>query len=181
MYKAIVYRSLQLILLLSLFLLSAKSLLAHGVGELQITLEPVGPYLVSVWTYPQRLMIDTPSHITVSVADEAENFVLDAEVQVTATLPGTAENLSAQATSEQATNKLFYEAYLVFPQIGRYDLTVLINGSQGNGELNFPLEIREAGQTNWFLIAFIAVGLVISMIMFRMWERQPNTPVPRRK
>ena len=70
-------------LLLAMMLLIPQIVFAHGGGELQITSEPVGPHLVSVWTNPPRARAGEVVHVTVGVAEQGDqSFVLDAEVLV---------------------------------------------------------------------------------------------------
>ena len=165
---------------LCLVLLSpVSSLQAHGGGLLRVASEPVGPYKVSVWTSPTRLESGNPGHITVSVGDEADAPILDANVLVQMYSAETGELVSSGlATTAQSTNKLFYESDMILPEIGRYTISVQISGPQGNGTVTFPLEVLPAGNTNWFLLGFIVLGLAISMFLFRLWEKQSAASVP---
>jgi hypothetical protein len=169
------------ILLMLMLLWPTQALLAHGGGLLQVSAEPAGPYKVSVWTSPARLEANNSGHITVSVADEADAPVLDAAVLVQLQSLETDEIMSVPATTAQSTNKLFYEADMILPEVGRYSMTIQVNGTEGSGEITFPVEVQPAGNTSWFLVGFIVLGLAISMFLFRMWEKQPAEPVPRRK
>lgn len=170
-------------ILLSLLLSgSAQPLLAHGGGLLQVAAEPVGPYKISVWTSPTRLEAGGPGHITVGVAGEADAPVLDAVVVVQMKLVETGEIVTTTpATTAQSTNKLFYEADIILPEIGSYDIIVQLDGSQGRGEVTFPIEVQPVGHTNWFLLGFIVLGLAISMFLFRLWEKQSTSPIPRQR
>jgi hypothetical protein len=115
------------------------------------------------------------------VAGEADAPVLDAEVLVQIGSGEGDEIMSVPATRAQSANKLFYEADMILPEIGRYWMTIRINGWQGSGEVAFPIEVRPVASTNWFLLGFIVLGLVISLFLFRLWEKQPAAPVPRRR
>jgi len=169
------------ILLLLVLCWPARLLRAHGGGLLQVAAEPAGPYKVSAWTSPTRLEAGRPGHVTVSVAGEADAPVLDAEVLVQIESGEGDEIMSVPATTAQSANKLFYEADMILPEIGRYWMTIRINGWQGSGEVTFPIEVRPVASTNWFLLGFIVLGLVISLFLFRLWEKQPAAPVPRRR
>lgn len=160
----------------------ATSLLAHGGGLLRVASEPAGPYQLSVWTSPTRLEADHPGHITVGVADASDAPVLGAEVLVQLqSVPGGKTILSTPATTAQSTNKLFYEADMILPEIGLYTMLVQVNGSEGTGQVTFPVEVQAASQTNWFLLGFILLGLLVSFFLFRLWEKQPADPAPRPK
>jgi len=180
MSKQITWHALPILLLL-LLLEPARPLQAHGGGLLQVAAEPAGPYKVSVWTSPTRLEAGSPGHITVGVAGEADAPVLDAKVLVQIKSGERGEIMTVPATTAQSTNKLFYEADMILPEIGRYLMTVQINGSQGSGEVTFSIEVQPVANTNWFLLGFIVLGLAISLFLFHLWEKQPATPVPRRR
>ena len=171
----------QVISAMVLSLLITQPVWAHGGGVLQVASEPTGPYLVSVWTSPTRLEADNPIHVTVGVAGQDEAPILDADVLVEIGLPETGERWSAVATTEQSTNKLFYEADMRLREDGRYNMTIQIEGSQGTGSVTFAMEVLPPSQTNWFMLAFIGLGLVLSMSMFRFWEKQSvSTPTRKR-
>lgn len=167
---------------LLLLLLIVQPLRAHGGGILQVGSQAAGPYSVSVWTSPARLEAGELVHVTVGVADADEAPVLDAAVLVEVASPTTDEVWSAAATTEQATNKLFYEADMRLPEVdGRYNMTIRVDGPPGSGDLTFAIEVLPVSQTNWLMIGFIGLGLILSAAMFRLWEKQPvSTPVRRR-
>lgn len=163
-------------------LLLATPVAAHGGGILQVASEPTGPYAVSVWTSPARLEAGELAHITVGIAGPDEAPVLGATVLVELISLATGEVItSAAATTAQATNKLFYEADMRLPGDGRYMMTFHIEGAEGSGELSFAIEVLPERETNWVLLALIGVGLVLSMVMFRLWEKQTSGLSPRKR
>ena len=181
MNRQIILRALPILLYLCL-LWPGQLLWAHGGGVLQIAAEPAGPYKVSVWLSPTRPEAGKPGHITVGLAGEADAPVLDAKVLLQLNSLETGELLSsATATTAQSTNKLFYEADMTLPEIGRYSMNVQISGPQGSGEVAFPIEVYPISNTNWFLLGFIILGLAISIFFFRLWEKQSPAPTPRHK
>ena len=164
-----------------LLLLVAQPVGAHGGGILQIASQPAGPYIVSVWTSPARLEAGEIAHITVGVAGEDEAPILDAAVLVELASLETEAVWSAAATTEQATNKLFYEADMQLPENGRYTITIHVTGSQGQGDARFAVEILPKRQNNWISVSFIGLGLILSLLMFRFWGKQPtNTPLRKK-
>ena len=155
---------------------------AHGGGILQIGSEPAGPFSVSVWTSPTRLEAGELAHVTGGGADGNGEPVLDAAVLVEIVSLETGEVWFTEATTEQATNKLFYEGDLRLPEVdGRYNMTIQIENDQGRGDVTFAIELLPAGETNWLMIAFIGLGLILSMTMFRLWEKQTTSSLPPRK
>ena len=167
--------------LLALLFLMAQPLWAHGGGILQIASQPAGPYKVSVWTSPTRLEAGELAHITVGVAGEDEEPVLDAAVLIEISSPETDELWSTEATTAQSTNKLFYEGDLRLGEDGRYDITIQIERKQGQGTVRFAIDVLPKSETNWLMVGFIGLGLVLSILMFRFWEKQPTTTPSRQR
>lgn len=154
----------QILLVLFIVLLSfPESLLAHGGGELQVTAEPVGPHIVSVWTNPPRARADELVHVTVGVASEGDqSFVLDADVLVEVFVEGEETAvISTIATTDRSTNKLFYETDFMLPEASLYTVVVTVSNADGAGEVAFGMPVGAAANNRWFgLIGVAALGLV---------------------
>ena len=141
---------------------AARAASAHGGGTVHIAGEVAGPYRVTVWVAPNEVEAGKKLHFTVAVVRPENNQpVLDAQVmvQVTAVGDDTAV-LSGPATTQQAVNKLFYEADFKAPQNpGEYQVQTRVSGSEGEGEVLFVLPIKPASGSNFLVIGLI--GLVI--------------------
>ena len=170
------YVSSALVLLAVVFLavplLPARIASAHGGGTPQVTNDDIGPYWVSVWTSPDPAR-EGQLHVTVSVAEpgapgerQAGAPILGATVDVTLTpRAGGFADVSAQATNEQSANRLFYEADLLVPAAGDWQVQVDVEGPAGRGQTAFDLTVMPAQGLDWLLVGGIAF-LGISTFFF---------------
>ncbi len=152
--------------------LPASTARAHGGGTAQLTNEDIGPYWISVWTSPDPVR-EGRLHVTVSVAEPGEAGerqagppVLDATVNLLLIPPeGTMDAISAEATTEQSTNKLFYEADMQLPIDGEWLVQIDVQGEEGSGQAAFDLAVQPA-QNNSLLVPGGAALLVIAAFFF---------------
>lgn len=152
--------------------LSTSTARAHGGGTAQLTNEDIGPYWISVWTSPEPVREGT-LHVTVSVAEPGEEGerqagppVLDATVDLLLIPPeGTMDAVSAEATTEQSANKLFYEADMQLPAAGEWRAQIDVQGEEGSGQAAFDLAVQPA-QNSSLLLPGGAALLVIAAFFF---------------
>lgn len=160
---------LKLILLLTLmFGYSVRDARAHAGGVPQLSNAEAGPYRISVWTQPDPLRVGRID-IVVAVAEPpapnaavegAGALVLDAVVKIELKPVGQAgETLTALATHEASTNKLFYEAILELPAEGRWQVNIAVEGTDGSGSAGFEVQALPPLGFNWFLLG--GFGLVL--------------------
>lgn len=140
---------LALLPLLSISLFAARPALAHaGVGTEQIVNLNLGPYRIWVWSDPEPPQVGE-YHVAVALTESLENDpngfagepVLEADVLVEMTHQSTGLTLVAQATHEDAANKLFYEALLAPQQTGLWQIRVIVQGPDGPVEAAFEDEV----------------------------------------
>jgi len=171
--------ALTLALALTLPLPLASPALAHGGGVVQLANAEAGPYLVSVWTQP-----DPPKvglwHVTVAVMEppapgETSEPVLDAEVTIRlVSMEQNGEVLTAPATRQGASNKLFYEADLELPAEGQWQVEILVEGPAGAGSAGFEITaLPAASRINWTLVGGIALTLLTGGWL--AWTFRPQT------
>jgi hypothetical protein len=175
-------------ILLGLTLLAlsgTRPAVAHGGGTPQVTNAEAGPYLVSVWTEPNPIRVGE-FHVTVAVlespapgssARESGDPVLDATVQVrVAPASETGKALIADATRENAVNKLMYEADLDLPSEGQWRVDIQVEGPTGTGSTGFDIEaappavFSAAGWLPWPVwagLSLVLVAVVWSVQAFR--------------
>lgn len=152
--------------------LSTSTARAHGGGTAQLTNEDIGPYWISVWTSPEPVREGT-LHVTVSVAEPGEEGerqagppVLDATVDLLLIPPeGTMDAVSAEATTEQSANKLFYEADMQLPAAGEWRAHIDVQGEEGSGQAAFDLAVQPV-QNSSLLLPGGAALLVIAAFFF---------------
>ncbi len=123
-----------LALLLLTGLLLPSPLLAHGgVGLQHLNNVPAGPYRVYAWSDPEPPQVGE-YHVTIALTENIEGDatglaggpVLDAYIVVELVHQESGATLSAQATHDDALNKLFYEASFEPEQKGSWAIQVRI-------------------------------------------------------
>ncbi len=167
------------------FVFPWQSVLAHGGGALQISNAPVGQYQVSVWTNPPTARAGQTIHVTVGVARISNGEpVLGTAVAVTILNQADEPVVTAAATTEQSINRLFYEADLDGVPSGMYEMQVEVAGSEGSGQLSFPLPVETVPIWPW-LVGAVSVGGIFWLVL-RYWRRgsgvvgsRRGTAVPR--
>ncbi len=157
------------------FLFFVPSAWAHGGGILVVQNEPVGGYAVSVWMNPPVPRTNETLHMTVGIAGAGQEPVLDAAVQIDVFEAGTDILItSAQATTEQSVNRLFYETD--FPKIepGDYDVMVRVDGANGRGEVVFAMEMKPAGGMSWVVAGLVGIGVIAMGVVVLSWRKQKS-------
>jgi hypothetical protein len=125
----------------ALFLLPSPAAADGGAVRLS---EQKGGYRITVFTAPTPLRAG-PVDFSVLV-QEASTGELASEVQVTIKAvrrgsPGV--TLIHPATTEAATNKLYYAATFDLPEPGWYSLGVSVDGALGEAQVRFEVEAAE--------------------------------------
>ncbi|MCA9945583.1 MAG: hypothetical protein KC449_19000 [Anaerolineales bacterium] len=179
--------SVCLLFLIIACLIPWQVILAHGGGELQISNAPIGDYLVSVWSNPPTAQAGQAIHVTVGIARAATGEpVLDTAVTVTILNENSQSVTTAAATTEQSVNRLFYEADLDGVPAGAYEMQIEVAGSDGSGQLAFPLAVQPPSYWPW--LAGAAVAMIVIWFGVRYWRKavrgvlaRGDTAVPRRR
>ncbi len=141
---------------------------ANG-GTPQLTLEPAGPYELTVTTSPTTIRVGQADvSVLVYQASTGELFQ-DAQVTVTTEPlghPGAPGRFPA--THAQADNKLYYAANVQLPEAGRWRIGVQVESPLGEGATSFELEVSPP-----FLAGprFLLLQLLLWLSLFRLWLR----------
>ena len=160
--------TLFLLILLPLFL-SARSLLAHaGVGTQQINNVDIGPYRIWVWSDPEPPTVGS-YHVAVALTESLDNDpngfagepILDADVVVEMKHQTSGLLLIAQATHEDATNKLFYEAIFTPEQTGAWEIRVIVQGPDGPVQASYTDEV-ESPAFPWMAVGGGLLALLLA-------------------
>ncbi|MFW6067973.1 MAG: hypothetical protein ACOC9E_00175 [Chloroflexota bacterium] len=158
---------------------STSTARAHGGGTAQLTNEDIGPYWISVWTSPEPVREGT-LHVTVSVAEPGEEGerqagppVLDATVDLLLIPPEeTMDAVSADATTEQSANKLFYEADMQIPAAGEWRAQIDVRSEEGSGQAAFDLAVQPAQNSSLLLPAGAALLVIAAFFFFYSARRR---------
>lgn len=131
-------------------LFSGRSALAHaGVGTQQINNQDIGPYRIWVWSDPEPPVVGN-YHVAVALTESLDNdpngfageSILNADVVVEMEHQASGLQLIAQATHEDAVNKLFYEAIFAPQQTGTWEIRVIVQGPDGPVQTSYTDEVE---------------------------------------
>lgn len=147
---------------------AVRPLLAHGGGEIKIGREPVGPYKLTVWMNPPQAQPGETIHITVGALAEDESPLLDATMLVQMTNVNSGEVMITEpATTEQSTNKLFYETDFPAPdEAGLYEISVAMTRGDVSGQVAFQTVVKAGRNVNWLVIGLVGIGIVLAGALF---------------
>ncbi len=159
---------LQMLLLVGV---AAHPALAHTEdATVQLELEPIGPYAMTVWTYPGTMRAGSV-HYTVAVLDTAVSQPLNnANVTITATpldgQGGAVSGMAIQGTDKD--NPAFYELDLTLAEKGAYRIDVQL--ADGSGETwirDFQVEVVSATFIKWLTLILLVQALAFTVWLMR--------------
>lgn len=175
-----------LLILLPLFF-TTKPLFAHAGGTQQINNVNLGPYRIWVWSDPEPPQVGE-YHVAVALTESLENDpngfagqpVLNADVLVEMQHVETGLLLVAQATHEDAVNKLFYEAIFAPEQTGNWTVRIIVQAEDGPVETSYADEIEPA-TFPWMTVggALLALVLAGGGAALYLYTGEKRTPVTR--
>jgi hypothetical protein len=156
---------------------------AHGGGTPRLQNAGLGVYWVTAWTQPEPIRAGQV-HVTLALSEppppessrqEAGPPVLNVPLELQFhSLDQPGEVVTAQATHEQAVNKFFYEADLILPQAGRWQVIVQAENPDGSmASVSFEVEALAPPliDARWLL----AGGIVIFFLV-GWWITRSMTP-----
>lgn len=155
---------------------------AHSDGTAQLIGVDLGACQISAWTWPEPLLTNDPSHVTVLVVEKAPpgesgDILLNSEVEVVFTPQDNSVSvISAPATHELADVKFFYETKAELAEAGTWDILIKVrdDATSCTGEAGFSVPIAAGPILSWPLVAGIVVVLagVIGMAVWQLRRRQ---------
>lgn len=160
---------LGIIALLLLGLLRPPGLLADG-GTLRVANEPMGAYRVNVFTDPTPI---TPDSVDVSVLvtyERGRGVARDLEILVVGRhLDAPGAEVTHPATREQAEDPRYYAAKFALGAVGEWEISVRLQGPEGEGEVSFQVTVQEPGLfQNPLLILTLAL---LPLLLVGVWLR----------
>jgi hypothetical protein len=157
----------------ALFLL--PSLAAADGGVIRLS-EEQGNYRITVFTAPTPLRAG-PVDLSVLVQEAAtQEPAAGVQVTIKTVRRGSLhEALHQPATTEAATNKLYYAATFDLPEPGWYSLEVCIDGPLGQAQVHFELEAAEplppwltmSPWVGWPVLAILLFGIHQLLVRWR--------------
>ncbi len=158
--------------LIGLLLAVAWPALANG-GTILLA-EEVGAYKLTVTGSPDplRVGVNDISALIGRLSDQLP--LLEAEVIITAEpVDHAGQPQTFSATHNNATNKLYYAANVLFPTPGRWRLTVQVNGPEGPASAAFEVQVEQESALGslTYPLAGIAIGAVVFYLAVMMGRK----------
>jgi hypothetical protein len=170
------------LLLAVLILLSVSAATgAHGGGTPQLVNEPLGPYWLSAWTYPDPPQVGE-LHVTAALA-RSETGEPVTEPVITVYARGVSKNdvIEAVMGHDDAATPYFYNADFDVPYAGEWTIELVVREGDWEARASFPLEVQPA-PINKNLIRLAAfVTLVFLFIGWWFWGRKPRKKRVRKR
>ncbi|MHB0870730.1 MAG: FixH family protein [Chloroflexota bacterium] len=155
-------------------LAAAPRALANG-GTIQLSSQPAGPYLVTVFTSPSPVRVGIVDVSVLIQRPDSNEAVLDAHVVVSVQPVdhvGPADTFSA--THEQATNKLYHATNVDLPTEGRWRIEVQAFGPEGDGAVGFELDVSRESLLDRPLQ--LAMLMAIPLVVVAWWLTRGKRP-----
>jgi hypothetical protein len=153
--------------------------LSRANGGTILLVEQVGPYDLTVTGSPYPLQTG-PNDISVLLGRLADSqIVLDAQVTLIAQpIDPPGEPQTFPATHDNATNKLYYAANVVFPTPGRWKLMVQVDGPEGSASTTFEAEVEEKSSLDLLrYLSLVGLPLVIIAVLFFVLNRRAEEAI----
>lgn len=147
-------RLLCLVLLLGLLIVPLRAALAHGGGVPRVVNQPIGPYVISVWSNPDPLAVGT-AHISVALAQDSAP-ALDRHIWLVATPPA-GEPISVAVTHAAALSQLYYEADLTLEEVGRWRFEVSVDDIAQTAQFEADVRGQSWLRSPWLPVAAVLV------------------------
>jgi hypothetical protein len=138
----------------------------------------MGAYRVNVYTDPTPIPPDTVDVSVLVTFERGRGVAIGLEIEVIGEkLDGSGETIRHPATREQAEDPRFYAAKFSLGTVGEWQITVRLEGPEGQGETSFRVTVQEPGfLENPFLI--LLVGL-LPLALVGWWLRRTSSPSSR--
>lgn len=148
---------------------------AYANGGTTVLVDQAGPYSLTITASPYPFQVGVIHDISALIGRQTDQqLVLDAEVVMIVTpIDQAGEPQTFSATHDNATNKLYYAANVVFPTTGRWQITVQVDGPDGSGATSFEEQVEEKssrGALMWSIIG-IAAGVIAFVLALFMGRR----------
>ncbi len=119
-----------------------------------------GPYGVWVQTVPAVGAMHLSIYLT-----ESDNSmpISDARLQVSGTGPQGASQAVGPVLADAALGSPgWYGANVFITEVGEWAMTLVVQGSLGEGQAAFPVKVAPAGGISWVFVAALAVLLALA-------------------
>lgn len=147
-------------------------------GTLRVANVVMGAYRVNVYTDPTPIPPDTIDVSVLATFERGRGVAIGLEIEVVAQrVDGVGGTIRYLATREQADDPRFYAAKFKLGSVGRWEITTIVAGPEGAGEVSFEVDVQEPGPlANPFLILGLAL---IPLLLVGWWLRGSSSPSTR--
>lgn len=140
---------------------------ANG-GTLRVANEPVGDYLVSVFTDPTPVRTDSIDVSALVLMSDEPGLAEGIRVQIqTRGLEGQGDPVRLEATREQADDPRYHAAKFGLGAPGLWEIDVAVDGPRGSGSVSFEITAREIGF--WGSPLFLSLLALLPLALIALW------------
>lgn len=172
-------RFVSLVLTVLVLVVPIRLVQAHSDGTAQLIGADLGTCQISAWTWPEPLVTNSPSHVSVLVTETAEagttgEILFDSAVTVSfVPQDGSTAELTREATHGATNEELFYEAEQTLATAGMWDVTITVadRDTACEGQASFSVPVQKKSQLSLFLWGGVAV-LLLAALVFGWWQVQ---------
>ncbi|HHB90929.1 MAG TPA: hypothetical protein ENK60_06435 [Anaerolineae bacterium] len=170
-----------LFLFLALLLGSRLVVWAHGGGTPRLVNEPLGPYWLSAWTYPDPPKVGE-LHVTAALArSDTGEPVVEPTITVYARGSSRHDVLEAVMSHDDAATPYFYNVDFDVPYAGEWTIELVVREGSWEEMASFPLVVEPAPiNTNLIRLAAF-VTLAFLFIGWWFWGRKPRRKRVRKR
>lgn len=153
---------------------------AHAGGTPVLTDVAAGPYRVYAWMQPEPLRVGEV-HLSVVLVrptqsatqqDALDEPVTDANVMARFEPVGDeTQRISVPVAPLQGLGGFYYEADVVLAQTGLWQISLEIDGADGQGLVRFERQVEPARRVNWQLVIGAGAILVLLVGLVGGWNR----------
>jgi hypothetical protein len=162
-------------LLTSLLITLPGDLEADG-GTLRVSNVPMGAYRVNVFTDPTPIPPDTLDISVLVTFERGRGVATGLEIEVEGRrLDGSGHTIRHPATRDQAEDPRYYAAKFALGSVGEWEISVRLEGPEGQGETSFRVTVQEPGfLNNPFLILFLGL---LPLVLVGWWLKRTGEPL----
>lgn len=170
-------------IVIALSLLFVETALADG-GVPLVSGAVAGQYDISIFSNAVPLQKGVADISVLLLKRGTTEIVNDAVVTIEATPAGGENAITALATRELATNKLFYAANVDLPSTGSWQFHLRIQGPLGEAETTFTRDVESnwlaSSSMVWYAVGIALAGLVVLVLQRRGRKRPASKRAARR-
>ena len=154
---------------------------AHGGGTPRLVNEPLDPYWLSVWTYPEPPQVGE-LHVTAALArSDTGEPVTEPAITLHARGVSRHDDITATMSHNDAATPYFYEADFEVPYAGSWTIELVVKEGDWEERASFPLTVQPAPIDKNLIRLAAFVTFVFLGIGWWFWGRKPRKKRTRKR